>query len=272
MADAGLLWDGAEWSIGQDGNAQLRYSVLFDPDTEDEADIEAAALAVVPASYAGYSFSSLALRPNGWNTYLATARYTQRPRPDTSGATPPDFAFEITSQQVKIVASLAVISSGQASGKTIPDNGNLIGVQPDGKIDGVEVPQMVYTFSESHWLAPAAITTAYKVTCASVVGSVNFGAAFKGFAAGEVLCTGISGTQRGLEQWQLRFAFGVLPNVSGLTVGPVSGIAKAGWDFIEWFSEEKENTTNKRMERELLGYRVHRVLRTGNFASLGIGT
>lgn len=273
MATAKLAIDAENWKVGRDGSARLRLLVFYDPTTEDAADIEAAAEAELPTTWGAYMLRSFEMNFQAYGIYECIGSYT-RAEPndpeDPTGGDPPEFSFEITSQQVKVLASLAVVSTGTASGKTIPDNGVLIGVQPDGKIEGVEVPQMVYTFSESWYFA--AVTSAYRNTLAALVGTGNFGASFRGFAAGEVLSTGISGSKQGDDLWKLRFQFACIPNLVSGSVGGITGINKAGWDYIEWFTDEKINATTKRVERELLGYKVHRVLRTGDFSAFGIGT
>jgi hypothetical protein len=273
MATAKLAIDAESWKVGLDSSARLRLLVFYDPLTEDAADIEAAAEAMLPTIWGVYILRSFELNFQSYGIYECVGNYTRAQANDPEDPTegePPEFSFEITSQQVKVLASLAVVSTGTASGKTIPDNGVLIGVQPDGTIEGVEVPQMVYTFSESWYFA--AVTSAYRNTLAALVGTVNFGATFRGFAAGEVLSTGIMGAKQGADLWKLSFQFACIPNIVGGSVGGITGINKAGWDYIEWFSDEKVNATTKRIERELLGYKVHRVLRTGNFAAFGIGT
>jgi hypothetical protein len=272
MATAKLAQDGERWTIGKDGTATQRLLVFYNPATEGKVEIEAAAAAALPGVWGAYILRSIDLDWFEYGIYEVKGNYTRAQANDPAaptGGDPPEFSFEITAQQVKVAAALAVVSSGTASGKTIPNNGALIGVQPDGTVEGVEVPQMVYTFSETWYFA--SVSQGYKITLAGLVGTVNFGAVFRGFAAGEVLCTGISGSQQGDGLWKLRFQFAVVPNLISQTIGGISGINKAGWDYIEWYSEESANETTKRIERVLLGYRVFRVIRQGNFANLGIG-
>jgi hypothetical protein len=275
-AVAQLAIDGEDWNQGNDAEASLRYRVFYDPAVDNESDVEAAVGAVAPDVYRGLVASRVHYRVETWGLIEARVKYGKRPKPNPDGPrndSTGEFAFEIATQQVRVIASLAVISAGNASGKTIPDNGNLIGVDPkDGKPEGIDVPQATYSFSEVHHFRNADVTTGYKVALAGLVGTVNYGAGFRGFAAGEVLCTGVSGSKTGDDDWKLRFAWTVLPNVASLTVGSITGINKAGWDYLEWFYEEKENTTNKRIERELTGYRVHRVLRTGDYSAFDIGS
>ena len=274
MAIALTKHNGASWEIGKDGSAKLGMYVFFDPLTEDEQDIEDAANAALPSVYVGYILRKMNFKEHGYGMVEAVGDYTGQLTSEEAGEDPgespppPDFAFEIASTQVKVFSSYAVIDSGEAEDETIPDNGTLIGVK-DGKVEGVEVPQMTYNFSETHHFG--VVTTAYKILLASLVGTVNFGSGFLGFAAGEVMLTGVSGSQTANGLWSLRFQFSVLPNATDLAVGDFE-ITKAGWDYIEWFTKDSDNVTNKTLEKTLIGWRVHRVLREGNFLLLGIGS
>jgi hypothetical protein len=49
---------------------------------------------------------------------------------------------------------------------------------------------------------------------------------FKGFAAGECLFLGAAGTKRGSGDWEIGYRFASSPNVTGLTVGDITGINK----------------------------------------------
>jgi hypothetical protein len=162
-----------------------------------------------------------------------------------------------------------VIGTGTAAGETIPNNGTLIGVQPDGTIEGIDVPQMNYSFSEVHNFR--SVTNAQKAVLASLVGTVNFGAAFREAAAGEAMLAGISGSRQSDEFWKLRYRWLVIPNMAGQVIGPFT-ISKMGWDYIEFFTRDTENLTNKVIEKKLTGYKIHRVLRQGNFSLLGLGS
>jgi len=274
MATFNLSWDFPEWTVGRDGSARLKAFVHFDPTTEDEEDIENAAIAGFPVNYAGYLFSAVTLKPRAWGVFEAVAKYTPLPAPDTGvggggGGADPEFAFEVSSETIKAMANLATVSQGAVSGRTAPDHGGLIGVSDD-KIEGVDVPQMVYSFSEVHHFNNAAITTAYKIQLAKLVGRVNI-AAFRGFAAGEVLCSGVSGSARGADLWSLRYAWAVQPNEAGITIGPLTGISKRGWDYLELHYEDEEDVTNKKLLKKPYAYTVHQVLRYADYSLFGIG-
>ena len=263
---------GSKWKTSKNGNAQYTVFALFDPATDDEADVQLAVQNVMPPGYVGFVLRDIDFTEISHGYVRAVGNYSRGERIDEPGvgnSEPSEFAFEIDSQQTKIFSSYSVISQGNASGETSPDNGTLIGVKPDGTIDGVDVPQMTYSFSETHHFAT--MPDSYKITLASLVGTVNFSAPFRIGAAGEVMLAGVSGSQRGDELWKVRYRFQVLPNITSQTIGPVT-VTKAGWDYVEFFTRDRENTTTKKVERVITGYKVHRVMRAGNFALLGIGS
>jgi hypothetical protein len=115
------------------------------------------------------------------------------------------------------------------------------------------------------------VSGVYKATLKALAGKVNFGAAFRDHEAGEVLFNGVTGGQVANGLWALQFRFSVIENVTGLSIAGLT-INKKGWDVIEWYTSDANNTTDKKVERVIDGYRVHRVLTQGDFSQLGIGS
>ncbi len=94
-------------------------------------------------------------------------------------------------------------------------------------------------------------------------------AAFKGFAVGEVLFLGASGSQRGADDWEITYRFAASPNVTGLAVGPISGINKKGWEYL-WVRYADAEDQNVLVKQPIAAY-VEQVYELGNFSTLGIG-
>jgi hypothetical protein len=95
-------------------------------------------------------------------------------------------------------------------------------VTADG-VDGVDITVPVYQFSETHYFSNAQVTGAYKGAIFSCTGKTNAGG-FKGFAPGEVLFLGATGSKRGDgpdDDWEITFRFAppASPNETGLSVG-----------------------------------------------------
>jgi len=116
------------------------------------------------------------------------------------------------------------------------------------------------------------VTQAYKGTLFRLTGKVNSGS-WKGFNEGEVLFLGASGSRRGTNadsDWEITFRFAASPNVTGLSVGSINGIAKKGWEYL-WvrYADQEDTSANTIVKRPVAAY-VERVYDEGNFGGLGI--
>jgi hypothetical protein len=115
------------------------------------------------------------------------------------------------------------------------------------------------------------VTSFYKAALFALTGSVN-NAAFRGFAAGEVLFLGASGSQRGQDDWEITFRFAASPNVTGLTVGSITNIDKRGWDYLWVRYADMEDTTAKALVKRPVAVYVEQVYPFADLSGLGIGT
>jgi hypothetical protein len=97
-------------------------------------------------------------------------------------------------------------------------------------------------------------------------------AAFKGFAAGEVLFLGASGSKRGEEDWEITFRFAASPNRANFQVGPITVASKKGWKYLWVRYADAEDATAKVLVKRSVAAYVEKVYPEGNFAGLGIGS
>ena len=160
------------------------------------------------------------------------------------------FSFDTGGVTAHITQSLATISRYAPSG-TAPDCQGAIGVTSDS-VEGTDITVPVYNFTETHYLPIATVTGAYKAALFQLTGKVN-NAPFKGFATGEVLFLGASGSQRGADDWEITYRFAASPNVTGLAVGPITGINKKGWEYlwVRYADAEDQNVLVKATDRRL---------------------
>lgn len=142
-----------------------------------------------------------------------------------------------------------------------------IGVD-DQNVSGVDIVVPTYNFTETHTLSDAQVNTAYKVTLADLTGSIN-SAAFKGFAAGEVLFMGASGSKRGSDDWEIVYKFSVSRHRSNFTVGDITVANKRGWDYM-WIRYSDEVSDNNLIKKPS-GVYVEQVYPYCDFTLLGIG-
>lgn len=92
-------------------------------------------------------------------------------------------------------------------------------------VEGVDITVPVYQFAETHYLADAVVTLAYKLKLFALAGRIN-NSAFEGFAAGECLFLGAAGTKRGSGDWEIGYRFASSPNGTAFAVGDMNAIGK----------------------------------------------
>src|SRR5262249_36297567 len=147
-----------------------------------------------------------------------------------------------------------------------PDCQGAIGVNNDS-VEGTDITIPVYNFKETHYIPVAFITPAYKTILFYLTGKVNV-LPFEGFAPGEVLFMGASGSQRGQEDWEITFSFAASPNVTGLSIGSISGINKKGWEYL-WVRYQDAEDEDTLVKQPSAAY-VEQVYPYGDFSLLGI--
>jgi hypothetical protein len=231
--------------------------------TEDDAAVRTLVEATIPALYAGLVFETYHITHQGGGVWEVTVRYGKREAKDTGESS---FSFDTGGVTAHITQSLATINRYAASG-TAPDFKGTIGVTSDS-VEGTDITVPVYNFTETHYLPIATVTGAYKAALFQLTGKVN-NASFKGFAIGEVLFLGASGSQRGVEDWEITYRFAASPNVTGLVVGSITGINKKGWEYL-WVRYADAEDQHVLVKQPIAAY-VEQVYQLGNFSSLGIG-
>ncbi|MBE3100133.1 MAG: hypothetical protein IMZ44_23690 [Planctomycetes bacterium] len=180
------------------------------------------------------------------------------------------FSFDTGGGTMHVTQAKAHVASYALPGKTPPDYGGAVGVTHDS-VEGCDITVPVYNFSETHFFAAGYVTGSYKATLFALTGRTN-NAAFKGFAEGEVLFLGASGSQRGDDSWEITFRFAASPNVTGLTIGSITGIDKKGWEYLWVQYEDAEDSGAKCVVKRPASVHVERVYDSGSLAGLGIGT
>jgi hypothetical protein len=267
MATIDEKFDSREATVLSRESVELRYVVQG---TEDDADVKTLVAANAPLIYAGLPRKDFQIRPQGGGIWEATVRYslsdpnrTQDP-PQTGDSR---FSFDTGGGTQHITQSLETVASYAVAGPP-PDFQGAIGVSHDA-VEGTDVTVPIYHFSETHYIDNALVTGAYKASLFFLTGKTN-DAPFKGFEEGEVLFLGASGSKRGDEDWEISFRFAASPNVTGLSVGPINGISKKGWEYL-WVRYADAEDQNTLIKRPVAVY-IERVYEAGDFTALGIGT
>ena len=252
-------------------SAELIYAITG---TADEAAALAALKSTAPTVLHGLKRQPVTIEPVHVDTgnpgqciWTGTVTYAPAEHEDPPVTGESVFNFDTGGGTQHITQSLQTL--GRYPG-TAPDFQGAIGVTHDN-VEGVDITVPVYTFSETHYLPSSQVGNAYKMTLFSLTGKVNNGA-FKGLAAGECLFLGASGSKRGADDWEITFRFAGSPNRTGLTVGPITGISKKGWEYLWVRYADMEDTASHTLVKQPVAAYVERVYDEGNFSSLGIGT
>ncbi len=178
------------------------------------------------------------------------------------------FSFDTGGGTQHITNSLGTVARYAPAGAVAPDCKGALGVTADS-VEGVDITVPVYQFVETHYLPDSVVTPAYKATLFALTGKVN-SAAFKGFAAGECLFLGAAGTQRGQGDWELTYRFAAYPNVTNLTIGDITGIAKKGWEYLWVRYTDSEDVSAKALVKRPTAVYIEKVYEYGNLSLLGI--
>jgi hypothetical protein len=260
--------DSRKWTTGDNASVEMTYILTG---TSDDLTAKTLIENSTATYYNGLVRQSIQIEPEwvdetaGDGQWVVTVRYGIRPPSEVGESS---FAFDTSGGTQHITQSLGTVASYAASG-TPPDFGGAVGVTHDS-VEGVDITIPVYSFSETHYLDDAFVTPAYKGTLFNLTGKVN-DAAFKGLAAGECLFLGASGAKRGTADWEITYRFAGSPNRTGLVVGPITGIAKKGWEYMWVRYADSEDTAANAIVKKPVAVYIEKVYDEGDFSALGIG-
>lgn len=254
MATISEHYTSRQFTLARQSERELEYDVRG---TDDETAVQTLLLATAPSTYLGLELESISAEPLGNGNWKARARYVR--------INDDEYTFDTGGATQHITQSIQTQNAYAASG-TPPDFQGAIGVTDD-RVEGCDIPAPKYEFSETHSFADATVTSSYKLTLAGLTGKVN-NATFRGFAAGECLFLGASGSKRGDEKWTITFRFACSPNMTGLSIGSITGIDKLGWDYL-WvrYASFADGTAKALVQRPVAVY-VEQVLYPGDFTGL----
>lgn len=191
--------------------------------------------------YDGLFIESLSRERKGYDKWEFTANYNSSV-PDVGGYT---VSIDTTGGQILQTYSYNQ-SKFVATGEAAPDFNGAIDVQ-DGKPNGVQrvIPALRLNIKAKIATAYVSSPIAYAKLLSELTGTTNNAPSFGGeFAAGELLFAGATGEVVATDP-QLTFSFLASKNVTGLTIGDITGINKQGHEYL-WFMfrNDKDATTS----------------------------
>ncbi|VTU02442.1 Uncharacterized protein OS=Isosphaera pallida (strain ATCC 43644 / DSM 9630 / IS1B) GN=Isop_2424 PE=4 SV=1 [Gemmataceae bacterium] len=140
----------------------------------------------------------------------------------------------------------------------------------DGRVEGVDVFAPAFRFTVEAQRAVCSL--AYMNAVRDLTGRVNYGAAFYGFQAGEVLYLGASARPGSTSRWAVTHSFAVQRNEVNLRISDTIVVpVKKGWDYI-WVGYRKGlNTIMNQVVNVPAAAFVEYVYDNGDFDVLEIG-
>jgi hypothetical protein len=260
------LFEGRSEVVSSKSSAEIPYIVR---QAADETEVKSAASAAIPSTYSGMPRKSIEVteRVNAI-TWKVVARY-ETAEYDPVEPPEPVFSFDTGGGTQHITQSIQTISRhGPAATDKL---GGAIGFDGEN-IEGVDIAIPVYNFSETHYKSAASVSLSYRLALFRTTGTVN-SSSFKGFAAGEVLFLGASGSRRGDDaddDWEITYKFAAQQNRTGISVGEISGISKKGWEYL-WVQYAPEvDTDHSQIVKKPVAVYIEKVYQDGNFGDLNI--
>jgi hypothetical protein len=247
------------FTIGQQVDRQRVYHIVG---SDDEEAVRTLLQATAPTVYLGLAIDSYDVEPEGGGKWKGIARYKSLDN-DT------EYTFDTTGGTAKITQSLGTVGSYAAPGLVAPNYQGAIGVGDD-RVEGVDIAFPAYSWTESKTFDDAFILAGYIDVLKGLTARTN-NATFKGCAEGEVLFHGATGGKRGDEKWKINFRFSFEANRTGLSVGPITGIAKKGWEYL-WirYGSYVDPSAFALVQRPIACY-VETVYLPGDFSLLVLG-
>lgn len=215
------------------------YTLKYKADGEhDDSLVQAYAIAATPSSVftpIGQLFrQNVQVDPDGWSQYVVTVPYGKRQ--NAIGSL--DFSFDTTGGTARVRCAKEHIAS-------FPDDGTwndgAIGRKPDGDVEGVDIiiPAMKLSYTFKH--PTGVVDEAYARSLHNITGMTN-SATFRGFAAGELLFFGATGSDGTNAEASVTYQLLASPNVTDLTFGSISSVVKQGWHVASVEFEEDVDT------------------------------
>lgn len=216
---------------------------FFVDDTTDHDAAYSEASAALPTQLGGLELTRLQVEGTDLETHWeGQATYGSNRNDDQQDTNESTFSFEVGTTTAHITQSLSTVGAWSTTG-TATDTKGAIGVQLDNSVAGFDklIPQASWT--EKHFFPLRMMTRTYFDTLSNIAATMN-AATFRTFERGEVMLINATCEYRRKKQdFECQFKFLPLPNVTGITIGSLSGISKLGHDYL-WtrYLEELDST------------------------------
>ena len=204
----------------------------------------------LPGLIEGCLLRHVQMAPDGPDAWRATASYSQakiekKEREKLTSVGQYRVSFSSKSQSIKQYTAKTTVSYA-ATGDTAPDFKGAINVNAEGEVEGVDSIVPGLTVSVTQRMEGATLTPGYALEVSNLIGKYN-NTEFMGFPAGTMQLTAgdgslsfeipnpnaeLGGDPIPPQDRELSFEFLYSPNLTGITIGTVTGINKKGHQYM----------------------------------------
>jgi len=169
----------------------------------------------------------------------------------------------------KITEALNYVYYTDSSATPIDHKGS-IGVKEDGTVEGVEVPDYKFAWTETHQMLMGSYGWAYANTLAMCVGHTNL-YTFRGLGPSTVLLREASGGQSSKDPllMEVAFTFEHSPDVYGMTMQGITIPKKDGWAYA-WARYAPATDSSGNKAQKAVQVDIDLVIEPVDFSLLGI--
>lgn len=143
-----------------------------------------------------------------------------------------------------------------------PFTGGAIGVTKDG-IEGCDIDAGEFVFTKRVYLDSVSDAQVQALNLAT--DTVNDDT-WRGFSRGEVRFKGCTGGEQGRQNVELTLNFVASPNLTGITIGGITGISKLGHEYLWTYYQDFEDPNAKKIIKRPIYVYTEQVYRFGDFA------
>lgn len=252
------------FTLGRQAVRELEWDIVGVETEDDEQTVAALLTATAPAAYLGLLLDSVNADPQGGGVWKGYARYATIEDDN-------EYQFDTGGGSQRITQGVPVASYAPP-GATAPDFQGAINVSED-RVEGVDIVVPAFEWTETVRMSFASTSEFedFQDVCYQLTGRTN-DATFRRKAEGEVLLQQVTGGKRGDELASITFRFAASPNLTGLSLGDITGIDKGGWEYLWVHYAEFEDLAGLAIAKRPSSVHVVRVYESGDFSALGIGT
>lgn len=177
-------------------------------------------------------------------------------------------SFRISPQTERITHSLQTIQKYGPGGATPTDHKGAIGVEGD-RVKGTDIYVPLLAYSVKKTVLTSSISNSFINTLAGIAFHPN-NATFRGSAAGECLYFGAASSEITGTLTDISHEFLVSKNLTGRTIGEITGISKKGWEHLWVQYEDSEDDAAKAIAKRALGAYTEKIYEPANLGLTGV--